>query len=173
MGLSVSIGGAIIIFTISYMIMMFPSILDASTSLTNTASQRASLDDSILKSNIELSLLSSTSPSSLVSFDIKNTGSEKMWDFSKFNIIATYDGGVLSKTRYTEYLTYEKVCSGNAGKWCISSISGDLHDPGILNFDETLVASATLTHPAYSGGLVTVLISTDNGATSEKTVVIS
>ena len=173
MGLSVSIGGAIVIFTISYMIMMFPSILDTTTSLTNTSSQRADLDNSILKSNIELITMNGASPSSSVSFGIQNTGSEKMWDYTKFNVIITYDGGVLTKATYTEYLTYDKNCSNNAGTWCVSTINNDLHDPNILNFGEILAAHTALSHPLFSGGLATILISTDNGATSEKTIIIS
>ena len=173
MGLSVSIGGAIIIFTISYMIMMFPSILDMTTSLTSTSAQRADLDNSILKSDIRLSTINGTSLSNFVYLGIQNTGSEKMWDYNKFNVIITYDGGILSKTEYTEYLTFEKSCSTSAGKWCIININNDLQDPNILNFGESMTVRATLSHPIYPNGLVTALISTDNGATTEKTVRIT
>ena len=169
MGLSVSIGGAIIIFTISYMIMMFPSILDTTTSLTNTSTQRANLDNVILKSDIRLSEINGTALSNVVNFEVQNIGNEKLWEYDKFNLIITYDGGIATKTTYTEYFTFEKICSDTVGKWCITSIKNDAQDPKILNFAEALKAKAVVSHPLYTNGVMTALISTDNGITAERT----
>ncbi|MGQ0605364.1 MAG: hypothetical protein ACT4OD_00205 [Candidatus Nitrosotenuis sp.] len=169
MGLSVSIGGAIVIFTIAYIVMMFPSLIDATTSLTNTSSLRTDLENSILKSDIRLTAVNGTSLSNIVYGGIQNTGTEKIWDYSKFNVIITYDGGIVTKTKYTEQLAYEKSCTNSIGKWCVVSITEDFQDPKILNTDERLVVKAVLSHPIYPNGLATVLVSTDNGVTAEKT----
>ncbi len=173
MGLSVSVGGAIVIFTISYMVMMFPSLLDATTSLTNTSTQRTDLENSITKSDIRLTAVNGTSLSDIIRFGIQNVGSEKLWDYSRFNLIITYEGGIATKTKYTEQLAYEKSCSNSAGKWCVYSIKEDFQDPQILNMGETLVVRAVLAHPVYTNGIITALVSADNGVTADRTGIAS
>ena len=173
MGLSASIGGGIVIFTIIYVVMTFPSLIEATSSITNTYSLKSDLENSILKSNIKIVSVIGVSLSNLLDVDLDNTGNEKLWDYDGFTVVVSYDGGILSKIKYGEQLSYDKNCSGITGTWCISQFLYDLQDPKILNPNERLHIKAYLAHPVYPNGLVTTSISTDNGVTSTHSDVIS
>jgi hypothetical protein len=113
-----------------------------------------------------MSSLSAASGSSVVNFTINNTGTEKLWDFTKFSLFLTYTSA--SGTQ-TESLSYEGTCSGNpsSGSWCIASISSDNLDPNILNADETLNVRSTVSQSLISGTVVTTF-STDNGIVASR-----
>jgi len=172
-GLSVVLGGGIIIFTIMYVIMTFPSIIDATSGVITTSSLKSEIENAILKSDIRISSVNGVALSNVVDIVLGNTGNEKLWDYNRFSVIITYDGGIISKTKYTEQLNYQELCTATAGKWCISEFLSDLQDPEIFNSDERLHIKANLAHPLYTNGRITALISTDNGVTTSRSVIVS
>jgi len=172
-GLSVVIGGGIIIFTILYVIMTFPSIIDATSDVVTTSSLKSEIENAISRSDIRISSVNGIALSNVVDIVIRNTGNEKLWDYNRFNVIITYEGGISSKTKYTEQLSYHEPCTTTAGKWCISEFLFDLQDPEIFNTDEVLHIKANLAHPLYANGRITALISTDNGVTTSRSAIAS
>lgn len=168
MGLSVAISGGIVMFSLVYILLMLPGVVDQTTAVTRASSTSSDIDNSILKTNIAMSTFSAASGSSMMNFTITNSGTEKLWNYDKFNLIITYPTGVA--TNKTESFTYQSgACSSPpAGKWCIVSITSDNFDPGILNTDEVLNGRAK-SSTTLSSGTAYAVISTDNGVTASKT----
>ena len=107
MGLSIAISGGItatalviilgIIFSISYQI--------NTESLANT--DAFEINNSILKTDFKINLINSSAGLDVFSFVLNNTGSEKLWNFEKYNVIASYDADISGKsTRVTENLSF-------------------------------------------------------------------
>ena len=107
MGLSIVISGAIIFVALIYVLMTIPNVLDSISSVDEASSEISVLEDSISQTETSLNSLSALIGKSTVNFTLNNDGSEKLWNFEKFNLIITYDadiGGI--KTKVTEQLTY-------------------------------------------------------------------
>lgn len=168
MGLSVAIAGGIVMFSLVYILLMLPSVVDQTTSVTKASSEIADVENSILKTNIAMSAFSATSGSGTMDFTITSTGTEKLWNYDKFSLIITYP--IAGNTNKTESFTYQSgACvSPPAGKWCIVSITGDNIDPNILNTDEALNGRATSSTTLVSGTAYAI-ISTNNGVTATRT----
>ncbi len=166
MGLSIVISGGIVLFALVYILLTMPGVVNQTILITKASTDISEVEDSILRTNIEMSSLSAASGSSVVNFTINNTGTEKLWDFTKFSLFLTYTSA--SGTQ-TESLSYEGTCSGNpsSGSWCIASISSDNVDPNILNADETLNVRSTVSQSLISGTVVTTF-STDNGIVASR-----
>ena len=163
MGLGTAISGGIVMFVLLSVLLMIPGLADKATIIQEASTEISQINESISRTDIDLTSLSASSGSSLVSFNIENEGMEKLWNFAKFNVILTFDGE--TSGRLVETLSYEGNCSGNpaVGNWCVDSISTDLVDPGILNEGETMTILATVSENLITDGILIVLFSTENG----------
>ena len=162
MGLSTAISGAIILTTLVMLFMTMPGILDSVFSIEETSKVVSKLEKSIFDTEIRLESLEALSGVSSVNFTLNNEGSEKLWDYEKFNLFISYEGG---SGKLTKELTYDGNCLGsipNAGNWCIESIALDSLDPGLLNSGES-AEIWTQVSPSLGSGAVAVIISTNNG----------
>jgi len=168
MGLSVAISGGIVMFSLAYIMLTLPGVIDQTTAVTRASSSVSDIDNSILKTNIAMSSFSASSGSSTMNFTITNTGTEKLWNYAKSSIIITYP--IAGSTNRTESFVYQSGACVNppAGKWCIVSITGDSFDPGILNTNEALNGRAT-SSTTLDVGTAYAVFSTDNGVTASRT----
>jgi hypothetical protein len=168
MGLSVAIAGGIVMFSLVYILLMLPGVVDQTTAVSKASSTISEVENSILKTNIAMSAFSATSGSTTMDFSITSSGTEKLWNYEKFNLIITYP--IAGNTNKTQSFTYQSGACGTpaAGKWCITSISGDSFDPNILNTNEVLNGRAT-SSTTLGVGTAYATISTDTGVTASRT----
>ncbi len=168
MGLSVAIAGGIVMFSLVYILLMLPGVVDQTTAVSKASSTISEVENSVLKTNIAMSAFSATSGSTTMDFSITSSGTEKLWNYDKFNLIITYP--IAGNTNKTQSFTYQSGACGTpaAGKWCITSISGDSFDPNILNTNEVLNGRAT-SSTTLDVGTAYATISTDTGVTASRT----
>ncbi|MEM2785397.1 MAG: hypothetical protein QXW37_05860 [Candidatus Nitrosotenuis sp.] len=161
MGLSIAISGGIVLFALLYILLTLPSIINQTVSITKASTEISEVENSILKTNINMQAIYAASGSRAINFTVSNTGTEKLWNFENFNLIITYP--VSGQTR-SELLSYAGTCSGppSSGTWCITAFNSDKVDPKILNTDESISIRSRVTQTPISG-TVSVAISTDNG----------
>lgn len=157
-------------FTLIYMMLIIPGIVDKTASITRASSDISEIENSIQKTDISISGLSRPGNPQF-QFDITNLGNEKLWNYDKFTIMISYVD-VLANQQ-VRVLPYNGLCGGGFppnNTWCAQTITGDIIDPGILNTNEVLTARITV-DPESDLGTVTVVVSTDNGVVSSQTVV--
>jgi len=172
MGLSIAISGGIVIFTMMYVMMTFPNIIDTSTNVTHAYSDMLEHEDSILRTDIRVSSLTADGVEDF-NFLLSNNGTSKLLQYDKFDIIVTYDADIAGiKTRLTENLTYALNCPTNQSHWCVNSFTNDLEDPMILNTNEFMTINGRLQNSIFTNGLLIVSISTDNGVVTSKSMVV-
>ncbi|MEW6044476.1 MAG: hypothetical protein AB1608_09445 [Thermoproteota archaeon] len=161
MGLSIAISGGIVLFALAYILLTLPGLVSNTVSITKASTDISQVENSILKTNINLQAIYAASGSSAINFTVANTGTEKLWNFEKFNLIVAYP---VTGQIITESLSYGGLCSGlpSSGNWCISSINSDNIDPNILNTDESLNILSRVSQTPISG-VVSAAVSTDNG----------
>ncbi|MDC8437679.1 MAG: hypothetical protein LV468_01610 [Candidatus Nitrosotenuis sp.] len=161
MGLSVAISGGIVMFTLVYVMLMIPGIADKTVLITKASSDISEVENSMLKTNIQVDSISAATGSSVINFTVNNSGTEKLWNFEKFSLLVTYSSASGTKT---ELLAFAGDCSGNptSGNWCVDSISDDGLDPDILNTGELLNARSRVS-TSVAAGTVTTVVSTNNG----------
>lgn len=172
MGLSVAIAGGIVMFSLVYILLMLPGVVDQTTSITKASSSISDVENSILKTNIAMSAFSGTAASDTMDFTITSSGTEKLWNYEKFSLIVTYP--IAGSTNKTESFTYQSGACATpaAGKWCVVSMSSDNFDPNILNTNEALNGRLTSTIDLNTG-TVYATISTDIGVTASRTGTVS
>lgn len=148
-------------FTLVYVMLMIPGIADKTVLITKASSDISEVENSMLKTNIQVDSISASTGSSVINFTVNNSGTEKLWNFEKFSLLVTYSSA--SGTR-TELLAFAGDCSGNpaSGNWCVDSISDDGLDPDILNAGELLNARSRVS-TSVAAGTVTTVVSTNNG----------
>ncbi|MEW6604437.1 MAG: hypothetical protein AB1351_07070 [Thermoproteota archaeon] len=178
MGLSAAIAGGIMMTMISIMLLMaIPAIVNANVSMNHAYSERVQLDTEYLRTSISISSLQASPADDTVTITVTNDGSGKLWNYQKFSLFITYDAQVSpsQEERRTEELVYQGITqSVDAGKWGIDGFVDDGVDPRIVNPDEsfTIVCRLGYNITAAAGDLSAV-ISTDNGVTATRSVVIS
>ena len=91
MGLGTAISGGIVMFVLLSVLLMIPGLADKATIIQEASTEISQINESISRTDIDLTSLSASSGSSLVSFNIENEGMEKLWNFAKFNVILTFD----------------------------------------------------------------------------------
>jgi len=172
LGLSIAISGGIIavvlvvmmgiIFVISYQI--------NTESLANT--EAFEINNSIRKTDMKIKSVEDAGGNDLLNFTFSNNGSEKFWNYDKFNVIIEYDadiGGI--KTKTTEELMFDKdssfvkplVVSGNIEFDRVTPFSGNCgasgdectfsHLVGVPGTDKILIVGIS---PEGSMGIVDV-----------------
>jgi hypothetical protein len=165
MGLSIIIAGGIVLFALVYILLTMPGVVNQTVLITKASTDISDVENSLLRTNIEISLLSAASGSDAINFTVNNVGTEKLWDFAKFNLIISYD---TASGSITESLDYAGTCSAPAsGTWCATSTSADNIDPNILNTDESLNARSRVSSTPISGTVI-ITFSTDNGIVSSR-----
>ena len=162
MGLSIVISGAIIFVALMYALMNIPSVFDSILAVEEVSSEISNLEDSISQTEISIDPLQSLAGKSKVNFTLHNNGTEKLWNFEKFNVLITYDEGT---SMTTEELVYSGNCGGSiplSGNWCIESILPDVLDPRILNEGESANIRTQVNQNLASENVISV-VTTDNG----------
>jgi flagellar protein FlaF len=171
MGISNAVAGGIMTITMVYVIMTLPGLFDRNVSVSNTLLYRSQQDDEAAKTSIGVSSLSLPSATT-IGANVTNTGSTKVWDYSRFTVIVTYDANVTnSRVRTTEMLSYGGItATPAAGQWSISSFdAGDQYnDPQIVNPGEQFSIRITPQNAIYPNPAVVLTISAPNGAVASK-----
>jgi len=110
MGLSIALGGGIASIAIITMFTIFGSAITQIYELNSSRTESSDLNSKLIQTDIDMQLLHSQAGSDFVSFTLENTGNEKLWSYSKFHVIVTYDAdiaGVLTPT--TEVFTFNSA----------------------------------------------------------------
>ena len=165
MGLSVAIAGGIVMVTIMLVILSVPNVVNTIFSIGEVATKSSKIDDLFSKTEINTENITKNVGLPRVNFTLNNQGSTTLWDYQNFNVLVQYTGATSGKR--TEQLSYNGVCLGvdpPAGKWCINSISPDVVDTKLLNYNEKAVIRSTVTQNLASSKVI-VTVSTDNGVT--------
>jgi hypothetical protein len=176
-GLSAAIAGGIMMTMISIVLLMaIPTIVDANVSMNRAYSERTQLDTEYLKTSISTSSLQASPADDTVTITVANDGSSKLWNYEKFSLFIAYDAQVapLQGERLTEELVYQGITqSVDAGEWGIDGFVNDIIDPRIVNPDESFTIICKLGYNTTTSGDLSAVISTDNGVTATRSVVIS
>ncbi len=113
MGLSIIVSGVIISVVFIAVLASMPALFDSLVSVGESSTKTFDLEDSILKTDLEITSLTASSGDDIVSFELLNVGEEKVWDWSEFDLFVTYDANIGgTKTRVTEQLTYNDIGLG-------------------------------------------------------------
>ena len=173
MGLSNALSGGIVMIVLVYVLLTALVMIDSSISIQDASTDSAEIETSISKTDISAHSLSALAGQNSVDFTIDNNGEEKLWNFENFNLIITFDGE--TSGRLTESLSYSGFCSGvpSQGTWCINSISNDILDPEIVNDGESMSILSTVSEGILNGGIVIVVMSTDNGVVASLSGTVS
>jgi archaellum component FlaF (FlaF/FlaG flagellin family) len=176
-GLSSAIAGGIMMTMISIVLLMaIPTIVSTNVSMNRAYSERAQLETEYLRTSISMSSLQASPADDIVTITIANDGSSKLWNYQKFSLFITYDAQVapLQEERRTEVLVYQGITQDvDAGRWGIDAFVSDGVDPQIVNPDESFTIVCRLGYNTTAIGDLSAVISTDNGMTTTKSVVIS
>lgn len=171
MGLSNALSGGIIMFGITWVIFIFGGLTDDAASVTDTSTKVSNLENKILKTSINVDISSPPGTDATFDFQITNTNSEKLWDFENFDVLITFDptgsGGITTVSQ-----TYDSTCPPVVGQWCISSWTGDVLDPKILNYGETITIRTEVSSGLQNNSDLIVIVSTPNGVVSKDTIVV-
>lgn len=167
MGLSIVISGAIIFVALMYALMNIPNVFDSILSVEEASSEISVLEDSISQTEISINPLISIAGDPRVNFTLHNNGTEKLWNYEKFNVLVTYEDGT---SMSTEELNYSGDCGGGVptiGNWCIQSISVDVLDPGILNDGESANIRTQVSQNLATEKTIAI-VTTDNGVVATR-----
>ena len=166
MGLSNALSGGIILFGITYVIFTFMGFTDTAASFSEVSSQTSDLESKLIKTSIGVSIESSPGTDTTFNFDITNSNLEKLWNFENFDVIITYDS---SGNTHTVTQTFDTACPPVSGEWCITSWTGDVIDPQILNNGETITITTEIANSLQSSTTLIVIVSTPNGVVASAT----
>ena len=165
MGLSFAISAGIVMMVVFYVMLTIPGLVDDTISLSGAATEASQLEKSIANTDIDIPTISMTAGLDTLDFSLTSEGSQKLWNYEKFNVFVTYNG--TTSGQVTDSLTYAGDCSGPpiSGYWCKQSIVNDVLDPDILNEGEQMVINAKLNEIVAAGIGIVVLV-TDIGVFS-------
>lgn len=174
MGLSIVVSGAIVLFSLFFVMSAFPVIADNVFQVSQSSSEIAYVEIQILRTKIDITSISASPGDQNISVMLDNVGIKKLWEYDKFDFIVTYDAEIDgNKVRTTEKLAFVDSCPTNIGEWCLQDITNDISDVGILNSGESATLTADLQNNVHStGGVVIVTISTENGQSVTDSVVV-
>jgi hypothetical protein len=188
MGLGIAIGGGIILAVLVSMIVTVMMLISNGAMVQESMHDSFKLENKFQKTDFTFGSTSAESGLSGVSFELTNTGLEKLWNYDDSNLIITYDALINGRsTSVTETLSYYSGsnislnCDGSnggtipAGSWSISQIDVDSVDPGLINSDEQAQVGIQLSYPLYTetstisltfvselGKTITTIFYTDN-----------
>lgn len=175
MGISNALAGGIMLMAMVYVILGIPGLVDTSAGVSGAATRRYEADNDALKTSINITALSLVSGNTVISANITNGGNTKLWEYSKFTVIATYDANVTnSRVRTTEEVTYGGISSSTpaAGRWVLHSfdpLTDPYVDPQVVNPGERFTIRIKPQLPIYSSNpSVHVAVSTPNGVVATR-----
>ena len=172
MGLSIAISGGIMTFTMIYVMMSFPALLDDTAKASSSSSEMSKTLNDIIHTNISISNLADVHGANPATFSLTNTGNTILWNYEKFDVIVTYQQNGGGNPILTEVLSYSNSCSGlSTDKWCISSITNDYSHPGMLDPGEIANMEIKVSQSTKNGGNFILTIGTDNGVTDTASVI--
>lgn len=115
-----------------------------------------------------------TEAGSLVSLVLHNTGSTKLADFSRWDVIVQYDDGSGSESYHMVWLPYQ-ADGLNDNTWTVSGLylndardRAEAYEPGLFNPGETLWLQAKLFPPAAPGSAILTMFSVSNGSSASE-----
>ena len=112
MGLSIALAGGIVSIALFAILFNYTFINNSIYDDALSRSKISKIEDSILKTAIDVQYPSASSGSSLVSFSLAENGTEKLWDFDKFTVLVTYDADISGiSTSTTEKLSFNSAQS--------------------------------------------------------------
>ena len=172
MGISNALAGGIIMMGLVYVLLSVPGLVDRHFAVSSALLQRTQADDLAQETSITISSLSLASADT-VSVTISNTGNTKLWEYSEFTVIATYDADVSgSRVKTTEQLAYGGIsASPGAGQWVLHSFDPAIDsyvDPRVVNPGEQFVIRFKPQGTIHSSPSVLVAMSTENGAVTSR-----
>ena len=86
-----------------YVLFSMPGLMDSVFSVDESSSEISVLESSILQTDISVDSLVGTVGVPLITFNLNNVGTEKLWDYDNFEIFITYDADIAGiKTPITE-----------------------------------------------------------------------
>lgn len=174
MGLSVAVSGGIVTFTMIYVMMAFPALLDDSAKVSRSSSEMSNTLNNIIHTNIGISGLADAHGTNPATFLLTNTGNTILWNYQNFDVIVTYQKNGGGNPILTEVLTYSNSCAGLAvDQWCISSITNDYSHPGMLDPGEIANMQAKVSQSTKQNGNFILTFGTDNGVTDTSSVKIA
>ena len=173
MGLSVAISGGIILTVIMLVLLSMPGLVEKMFSIGDITTKVSQHEQKISNTEISMGHLSVLVGEPKINFTLSNFGSEKLWDFEKFDLFIKYEGA----EKLTESLSYGGSCNGVSpisGEWCIEFITNDVLDPDILNageratiwtqVDENLATTQVAVSMTTNNGVVTTVSTTTCGS---------
>ena len=81
-----------------------PGIVGTTSIVQDASIEISQIEAEIYDTDISISSASASAGSSTVTLTLSNSGSEKLWNYEKFDVFLTYDGA--SSGRVTDKLTY-------------------------------------------------------------------
>lgn len=116
MGLSVVISGGIISIALIYVLFSISNFTDNFSSIEESSSQISSIENKILKTDMQISSITASSGLNEINFTLTNTGAEKLWNFDAFDLFITYDANISGiQTRITEQFLYNASAAFGVG----------------------------------------------------------
>lgn len=98
-------------------------------------------------------------PASTVQITLKNTGTTKLSDFNQWDVILQYSDGVSNQVKWYPGLdTWANTIYLSA-----ATLTPEVYDPGILNPNEEMIATLTVTPSIGVGTTNLAVVSTPNG----------
>lgn len=190
MGVGVAVAGAISLLTMITVIVSTFAVTESIESQTSAKTEMHKILDDLKKSNLTISSISASAGDNFANFTLSNTGSKKQWDFEKFDVVIRYDADIASvSTPIIEEFSYEVnssflgsqvgpiKCTTNSNfeqrEWIIGSIQTDVLDPKILNSNEIARICAQLSNSIFTNGDVTIAISSDIGAFTNRSSTVT
>lgn len=169
MALSNNVSWGIIMFGTMLLIFYLVSIMDLHIEFMENIDKAMTNENIIKYTSLKISNLTADTGNDTISFKFNSTGTNKFWDFQKFDLFIIYNATiddvetlVTDKMNFTD--TGDTACCPPIGDWDIS-ILNDTRDPKIINEGETGQVRAGLSKN-MSGGTLIVNFVTDNGVTT-------
>jgi len=174
LGLSIAISGAIMVFTMIYVMMSFPSLLDDTANVSRSSSEMSNTLNYILHTNIQISNLTDMHGINPATLSVTNTGNTILWNYQKFDVIVTYQQNGGGNPILTEVIQYSNNCTGLAvDHWCVSSITNDFTHPKMLDPGEIANIQVKVLQSTLQNGNFILNFGTDNGIMSTSSVKIT
>lgn len=159
--------------TMVYVLLIMPGVVDKTSSVQDAVNEISNVEKIISDTKITVLSMSASVGSNIVQVTLANNGTEKLWNYDKFDFIITYNS--TSNGKQTQSLSYSGLCGGinpNTGNWCIESFTNDNLDPKILNDMESMVIKGK-TSQNQNKGLVIILFSTDHGVVTTRSTTLT
>ena len=90
MAISTVISGAIIFGALMYLIFSLPTLMDNVLLVENTSTDISYLEEKISKTELSIESISASSGLDTFTLNLKNTGTEKLWDFKEFDLFVAW-----------------------------------------------------------------------------------